>query len=391
MLLYQKCRTLLSVLGVLVAAVLIFLQFGLIGSLKLTATQFYDALDFDLVLISRGYFHFNAPDGFDPRYLARARMDPGVKEAMPLQLGTLCWRKMNGADSNRRYILVLGVEPDSVPVLFATHGREVFSRGVNWAAGQLSRRMTVLMDRASRPEYGKVPPDVADGSVDRGERVPVTTLLEQPEEVRLAGGFNIGTGFAANAVLLAGRDTVETLTGGNTSVSIGLLRLWPGADVEEVRRRLTNLLPDTVLLKTRGEINAHESRHWTQNLPIGKFFYVGVVVALFVGVLFIYQMMAGDIRKHEPQYATIKALGYRDGYLARVVLWQGLLLGVVGFVLSVFTAWGLFAVVWNWARVPLPLTVELVLWVMGPTLLMCLGSGSLAVRKIYQTAPADLF
>jgi putative ABC transport system permease protein len=392
MLVYQKFRTLLSILGVLVAAVLIFLQFGLIGSLKLTATQFYDAFDFDLVLISRGYFHFNAPGGFDPQRLSTARTDPEVAAAMPLHLGTICWRTPHG-DSNRRYVLVLGVNPDDMPTLFASRGHAVFGRpdGARWARRVLAGRRVVLMDRSSRPEYGVVPPDIEADQEDQAERVQVTTLQERTEEVRLAGGFDIGTGFAANAVLLTSLDTLESLNGTSGSVSVGLLRLKPGADVTAVRSRLMDRLPTDVLLMTRAEIRDHESRHWTQNLPIGKFFYVGVAVAVFVGVLFIYQMMAGDIRKHEAQYATVKALGYPNVYLARVVLWQGLVLGVVGFALSLVAAWGLFGVVRAWAHVPLVMSGDLILWVLVPTMLMCLGSGSLAVRKVYQTAPADLF
>lgn len=401
MLLYQKFRTLLSILGVLVAAVLIFLQFGLIGSLKLTATQFYDAFNFDLVVISRGYFHFNAPGSFEPDRLARARRDVDVVAAMPLQLGTVCWRTPRdeadqhrgdrNREATRRYILVLGIDPGTTPTLFATSGHAVFDKGPAWAAYMLSRRGTVLLDHSSRREYGAVPEDVEVGQEAQAERVQVDRMLTQTgTEVRVAGGFRIGTGFAANAVLLASRDTLAALEGGS-ALSVGFLQLRPGADVAAVKQRLKDRLPDDVVLLTRAEISAHEGRHWTQNLPIGKFFYVGVAVALFVGVLFIYQMMAGDIRKLEAQYATLKALGYRNGYLARVVLWQGLLLGVVGFVLSVVVAFGLFRLVSQWASIPLVMTGELVLWVLVPTLLMCLGSGSLAVRKVYQTAPADLF
>ena len=55
-------------------------------------------------------------------------------------------------------------------------------------------------------------------------------------------------------------------------------------------------------------------------------------------------MMAADIRNMLPEYATVKALGYRPPYLTGVVLWQAVLLAVLGYVPGFVAALGLYSV-----------------------------------------------
>lgn len=94
---------------------------------------------------------------------------------------------------------------------------------------------------------------------------------------------------------------------------------------------------------TRAEIEAHENRHWMRLTSIGQFLLVAVVLAVVVGVIFVYQMMAADIRAMLPEYATVKALGYRPGFLSGVVLAQAVILALVGFAPGFAAALGLYA------------------------------------------------
>ena len=64
---------------------------------------------------------------------------------------------------------------------------------------------------------------------------------------------------------------------------------------------------------------------------------------MVVGVIFVYQMMAADIRNMLPEYATVKALGYRPPYLTGVVLWQAMLLALLGYVPGFVAALGLYS------------------------------------------------
>src|SRR5207237_39906 len=82
----------------------------------------------------------------------------------------------------------------------------------------------------------------------------------------------------------------------------------------------------------RDGLRARERTYWQNSTPIGYVFTLGLVMGLIVGVVICYQVLATDVADHLPEFATLKAMGYGDAYLAGVVLKQALWLAVVGFV-----------------------------------------------------------
>jgi putative ABC transport system permease protein len=118
---------------------------------------------------------------------------------------------------------------------------------------------------------------------------------------------------------------------------------------------------------------------------------VAVVLAVVVGVIFVYQMMAADIRAMLPEYATVKALGYRPSFLGGVVLAQAAFLAVLGFAPGFAAALGLYALARTVGGIPTEMTAGRAGLVLGLTCGMCLASGLLAVRKVHAADPADLF
>jgi putative ABC transport system permease protein len=155
-----------------------------------------------------------------------------------------------------------------------------------------------------------------------------------------------------------------------------------------VQDRLTD---ERVKVFTRAEIEQAERDYWVNRTALGQFFYFGVLLAVTVGGIFIYQMMVADIKKHLPEYATLKAMGYQFGFLFRVVLWQSVYLSVAGYALGLIGGLGLYEVTKAAARLPIGMTWERVGIVLGLTVGMCVLSCLLAVRKVRTADPADLF
>src|SRR3989454_12725558 len=63
-------------------------------------------------------------------------------------------------------------------------------------------------------------------------------------------------------------------------------------------------------------------------------FYVftfGVIMGLVVGGIIVYQILFADISDHLAEYATLKAMGYTNRYLAALVLMEALILAVGGY------------------------------------------------------------
>jgi putative ABC transport system permease protein len=385
-LLQQRIRTLISLAGVAFADLLIFSQLGFLGAVDQTATLLFDKLDFDLLLTSREYLNLNSPEGFPRLRLSQANAVAGVESVRPFSICLGLWRgpwpQSSPRDPRRWNILILGVRPEDLHLVFRNGGQGIFRDRDELAAFEtaLARPNAVLIDRHSWPEYGSAE-DLLPGAV--------AELNEQ--QLELAGKFDIGTGFGYNGLLLTSEATIDRVGGlVPRKVTFGLVKLGPGADPREVKNRLNEVLPDARAF-TRDEINAKEAKYWVQETAVGRFFTLGVAVALVVGVIFVYQMIAADIHNHLSEYATIKAIGYRNGYLFHVILWQASLLALVGFFPGLIASLGIYELTRQAARIPINMTASRAALVLLLTVVMCLCSGLLAIRKLRSADPADLF
>ena len=104
-----------------------------------------------------------------------------------------------------------------------------------------------------------------------------------------------------------------------------------------------------------------------------------------------YQVLYTDLSDHRAQYATLKAMGYEDGYLVRMVVAQSAFHALVAYLPAWFLGIFLFAVVGDLALLPLRMTVGLTVISLALTLAMCLLSGLVAVRRVVSADPAEVF
>src|SRR5205823_3165774 len=115
------------------------------------------------------------------------------------------------------------------------------------------------------------------------------------------------------------------------------------------------------------------------------------LVALLVGTVFVYQVISSDITQRFAEYATLKALGYGNRYLAGVVLQQAVLYGVLGYV----PGFALTLILYQWGSaattLPIAMNAERALVVLALAVGMCAVSGLFAVKKVRTADPADLF
>ena len=389
-LMHQQVRTFVSLVGVGFAVLLVFMQLGFLGATYTTATLIYDQLDFDVMILSKEYVSLNESSSFLRSRLAQTRATPGVESAWPLTTTVGLWRdpnppKESDDDGARRawIILTLAIEPASMDHLFLRPVKTIFRNEEEFRrdASLLSRLDTVLVDRSSRPEYGNPSLWEAIGHNElNGQRVDI------------GGDICIGTGFGYNGLLLTSEETLRRVGGWpEYRITHGLLKIRAGYDHEEVAEELRAVLPDDVTALTRAQLATQEQHFWLLSTAAGQFFIAGVLIALIVGIIFVYQMIAADISKHLPEYATIRALGYRSAYLSSVVYSQGLLLAVVGYLPGLLAALACYEFIHAKSGIPLAMSLPLAAGVLLLTTIMCLASALLAVRKVQRANPADLF
>ncbi len=398
---HNKLRTAVALAGVGFAVILIFMQMGFKDAIKKTATQIYSALDFDLMLRSPAYIHLTDARSFPRTRIYQAASLPEITRACPFYLGLSEWQKPQSAgtaaedwEGQWRGIITMGVNPSDPPFV---------NPDIREKARLLTNPRFVLIDQKSKPEYGP-----ANGIKFGDQDINVETSLG-PWRIRIINHFELGTGLASNGACLTNPtgyaqacpwQPVEQAT-------FGLLKLRDPRNLDRVRLRLQRLfahpasllensqtdnpeLSDVEVL-TRNEVNAREEHRWVVETPLGQIFNLGVWVALFVGVAIVYQVLSTDIASMIHEYATLKAMGYSNGYLTRVVLSQSFLLAVLGFIPSMLISWGLYILVGSKSGMPMTMTWQIAATVLLLAILMCVLSGLAALRKLYQADPADLF
>ena len=134
-----------------------------------------------------------------------------------------------------------------------------------------------------------------------------------------------------------------------------------------------------------------EVAYWQRNSSVGFIFSLGVLVGFIVGSIIVYQILFGDVMNSLPQYATLKAMGYRDSYVISIVIQQSAILALVGFVPGLLLSMGLYSLLATVTKLTVLMTTTRALQVLLLTFVMCVGSGTLATRKLVQLDPADVF
>src|SRR5947207_10190154 len=129
------------------------------------------------------------------------------------------------------------------------------------------------------------------------------------------------------------------------TANLGLVTRKPGAGPESAAKALRAVLPAEMQVFTRADLVAHEVAYWTIRTATGLIFGSGLVVSFVVGIMVLYQTLATQITRQLPQFATLKAIGYRDRYLNGVVLVESFLIMAVAFLHALGAALVIYAVV----------------------------------------------
>ena len=241
------------------------------------------------------------------------------------------------------------------------------------------------MDRYARDEFQPVVNDF-----NGGEGVE---LQLNERFMKLVGLYSLGTSFGVDASIITSDLNFQRIFPDRRpgNIDLGLIRLAPGADREAVQQELMSFLPRDVIVLTQAEYVRHEVDYWNGATPIGYIFTLGAVIGVLVGVIIVYQILYSDVTSHLPQYATLKAIGYSNGFLTRLVLEEAAILSVLGYL----PALGLTILLYGRAaaatQLPIAMTLERGITVFLLTLLMCSLSGLLAVRKLRGIDPAEVF
>ncbi len=376
-------RTIVSLGGIGFAILLMFMQLGFLGSVGDTATVVYDRMRCDILVRSPDYLNIYDPASLPddlPRWLAGVSR---VRRTIPLDIGVTQWQ--NPSDHTFRAIALMGIDLDEpafdLPELNPTR------------RGKLRPIGSVLIDDASGADFGP-----RNGKRFSNGDIGASTDVAG-SEATIQGTFRMGTGLAANGALLSSRETFQRLSPGGhrDRVSVVLVQLAEPERRQEglraVKRRLQSLGGPAAYadVLTLDQAKSDEQFMWYTQTPIGMIFGIGVALAVVVGGVIGYMVLAADVTAHLSEYATLKAMGYSNRFLVRTLLTQSSLLAILAFP----PALSLSLLLYYIASVASGIAIEMTWWrvalVLVLSLLMCNAAGVLALRKLLKAEPANLF
>jgi putative ABC transport system permease protein len=370
----QRLRLLMALIGVAFAVVLMLVQLGIRHALLTSSVRFHARLRADVVLIHPQSRYLVMLRAFPRRRVDQARAFPGVASVSAVYTAFPFWDA--GENATARNIFLFAFDPDE-PALDLPE--------VNAHLQDLRRPDRVLFDRMSRPEYGPVAERVA-----RGEAVECEL---NDRRVQVAGLYGLGTSFGVDGSMVTSDLTFLKVYPGQSPglIQLGLIRVEPGVNPEALRDALSGALPRDVLALTVADFVAREQAYWNDVTPVGYVFSFGVLLGFAVGSVIVAQILFADVTDHLPDYATLKAMGYGNGYLYGIVLWQSVLLGLLGYLPGLVASQGLCRVAGAATGLPVEVTQGTGLLVLGLTVAMCGVAGWLALGKVRAADPAEIF
>ncbi|MDB9448037.1 ABC transporter permease DevC [Anabaena sp. CS-542/02] len=371
---HEKSRLLVALSGIAFADVLMFMQMGFQTALYDSNTRLHRSLQADILLTSPQARSMQNMPTFSRRRLYQAMDIPGVNSAEAMYVNNIIWK--NPQTHRQTSVQVIGFNPDQ-PVFDLPE--------VNRQLQSIKLPDTVLFDRNARGDYQQ-----AIAKINQGEKV--TTEIEG-RTITISGLYTVGASFGSDGSLITSDQNFLRLFSRRpaSNISLGLLKVKPGYDPKKVAKALQAYLRDDVRVMTHPEFIEFENNFWRTNSPIGFIFSLGVSMGFAVGVILVYQVLSTDVNAHVREYATFKALGYRNYYFLSVVFEQALILGALGFIPGVAVSLGLYQMTRTATNLPMYMTAARALHVLVLTIIMCSISGAIATRKLRSADPADMF
>jgi putative ABC transport system permease protein len=370
----EKIRFIVAILGVSFAVSLILMQIGFREAMFDSGVKMHRSWVYDLVLISPETVSAIGTKSFTSRRLYQALSVADVESVQGVYLQHALWKDIDSGETRDMFVMAFD------PARSALALPDVIGQ-----MDLLKMEDYVLFDSLAREEFGPVGAIVAEKGFHEVEI--------NSHKVQVRGMFELGPSFGINGTVIAGVDTFTRIFPGRSRniIDIGLIQLRPGADIEAAKQMMKSYLPRDVQVYDRDEFIDKEITYWATNTPIGYVFGFGILIGLVVGSIIVYQILFADVTDHLPEYATLKAMGYSNYFLAGVVVQQAIVLAVLGFIPGLGLSLFLYDIAGESLMMNIVMDTERALFVLGITLAMCVVSALFALRKIRSAEPASIF
>ena len=374
-LVHHPLRFAMAIAGVAFAVVLVFMQLGFMNMLFDTTVMFHRQLKADIVLVNPAARNLIDIRTFPRRRLIQALGVEGVADGDAMHIAQVNWVKPGTQD--RGIILAFGFRPDFDALR---------TPGVSAQLPSIILPGTALFDTGSRGNFRDFIQMILEGARPTTEIAGKTIDFE--------GVFRIGASFGAEGSIIVSEQTFFAISpkANPATPNLGMLRVKPGQDPDVVARRVADLVAgEDVKVMTVAEFIVQSRNFLITESPIAYIFTFGVVMGLVVGIVIVIQILSADVQDHLPEYATFKAMGFTNRALLGVVYEQSAILTVFGFLPGLVMSLGLYDLVRRGVSMPIAMPPDRVFLVFVMTAAMCAIAGTIAMRRVSQADPAEVF
>src|SRR6201981_2956257 len=362
--LHDRGRFSVTVFGVCFAVFLMVFQGSLLAGFLQAASRLIDASDSDIWITARGVQASDFGTHIEGRVREMAAGVPGVLETSRVCMAFAVYRTPNG---KQQVVALVGADRnvgERFPVPDVLGSREGMSPDA------------VLYDVSDRDliQVAALPAEV---EVNRHR-----ASIER--QIQGYGAF-LGVPFLFTSY----RNATRYMGFGPEEAMYVLVRVDKRYSTSDVQLNLRQRLPEVDVL-TQDEFARKSRRYWTIKTGAGGAIVTAAVLGFLIGLVVVSQTIYANTMENIEEYATLKALGASQGFVARIVLTQALICGAVGSILGLLAfvpRIGYAKSLIPWIYTPWWLLVVMVM----PSLAMCSLASIASVRGALPVKPGRVF
>jgi len=366
LMLYDKVRSFITLLGVVFAVSLTFAQMGIFLGLVETSSVIIDNTPGDIWITSKNCKNFDFSQPI-PEYLYyHVLATEGVQWAENL---IITWGVIKQEEGGTEQAEILGFNPET-------------GIGGPWRmkSGDIKSVKNgnfVIMDESSMRRLGKI--SIGDYRDVLWRRVQVVGISQEVKSFTTAPIIFTSYKFAQRLVSWIGPDNTVFI----------IAKVKPAYSVNQVLKGLKEKLTG-VDIYSKKAFSRKTRIYWTTETGVGFSFFLTIVISFFIGTLIVGQTIYNSTVEHIKEFGTLKAIGASNNDIYKIIFAQALLNSLLGYLISLGFIIP-FVKLLQANAIPVVINGGVNILVLILTITMCISSAFISIRKVKKIDPAILF
>ncbi|MEK7307766.1 MAG: FtsX-like permease family protein [Nitrospirota bacterium] len=364
--LYDKVRSVITLIGVVFAVALIFAQIGIYLGLMETSSVIIDHTPGDIWITSKNSRNFDFSQPFPEYKINSVLAVEGIESAEKL---IVAWGIIKQKEGGTEQVEIVGYNPDTGIggpwKMKEGHYRNV--KNGNYA----------IIDESSIRRLGKI--SIGEYREVLNKRLQIVGMSEEVKSFTTAPIIFTSYKAAQNLGSYVGPD--------NTVFIIANVR--EGYPLKDVVAKLQNTLYNLDVY-TKAEFSKKTRLYWTIETGVGFSFLITILISFLIGMLVVGQTIYNSTIEYLKEFGTLKAIGATNFDIYKIIFSEAFINATAGYIIGLIIT--LITIkIYQVTEMVFSIKIWVLLLVFIMTLIMCFSSAFISVRKIKKIDPALVF